>query len=142
MSDAGQPLGHQKIAKGTIDWENDTIQVVYTESDDSYDAADEFLGDIAGTIVAQATLDNCTVTVSGSKVIFDCDDETSAGLTGNAIASARLCKWTGSAATSPLIQWYDTDADTSPLSYTPNGTDATFTPGSDGCFFYECGSGA
>lgn len=142
MSDAAQPLGHQKIAQGSVDWEGDTIQVVYTESDDNYDATDEFLDDIDGTIVAQATLDNCAVTVSGSKVVFDCDDETSAGLTGNAIASARLVKWTGDASTSPVLHWYDTDQDTTPLSYTPNGSDAVFTPGSDGCFYYECGDGS
>ena len=141
MSDALQPLGVQKICEQSIDWENDTIKLVLTESDDSYDAADEFLDDIAGTAVATATLDNCTVSVSGSKVIFDCDDETFSGLTGNAVASARVYKDTGSSATSPLIAWFDTDADTSALSYTPNGNDATFTPGTDGLFYIECGDG-
>lgn len=142
MSDALQPLGIQKIAEQSIDWENDTIQLILTESDDSYDAADEFKDDIAGTIVATATLDSCTVTVSGSKVIFDCADEVFSGLTGNAVASARILKSTGVDATSPLIAWFDTDADTSALSYTPNGSDATFTPGANGAFYIECGDGA
>lgn len=58
--------------------------------------------------------------------VFDANDITITGVTGDPCECVVVYKDTGSAATSPLISYHDTQSDgTTPISVTPNGGDIT-----------------
>lgn len=106
---------------GAINMTADTIKVVaidladYTPNLTTHD----FLDDVpSGARVGTATsLANKTVTGDG---VFDADDVTLSGVTGDQFEALLMFKDTGTEATSPLIAIWDSATG---LPFTPSGSD-------------------
>lgn len=81
----------------------------------TYNAAHDFLDDVTGIIGTAQTLNNKTFTNG----IFDADDVTYTAVTGNSVEALIIYVDTGSAATSRLIAYIDTNVTN--LPFTPNG---------------------
>jgi hypothetical protein len=140
MANALYPKAKQKfIDPGTlgttsgdaIDLANDNIKVVLVDAADyTYSAAHEFLSDITagGRVATSGNLASKTVT-SG---VFDSADPTFTAATGDIAEILVVYKDTGTAATSPLIAYYDTGVTGLPV--TPNGGDINVTVNASGWF--------
>jgi hypothetical protein len=117
MANALYPKGKKKILDGDIDFLADDIKFLLIDlADYTYDAADEFVSDVAaGAIVARTAALSGKTTTDGT---FDADDPTAAAVTGDPLEALILFKDTGADATSPLIGYIDTPA----ISFTPNGS--------------------
>jgi hypothetical protein len=116
-----------------IDLLADTIKCVLLDNDYTISAAHDFLDDVAGgAIIGTAqTLASKTAT-SGN---FDSADVTFTAVAGgDTVTKALLYKDTGSAATSPLIVVYDTNAAAAAISITTNGGDIVVAPHANGWF--------
>ena len=99
------PKGKKKILDADIDLLVDTIKAVMVPSSYSYDSTDEFLSDLGTTLGTAQTLASKTTTDG----VFDAADITFPTVTGGSTAKAVvLYKDTGSAATSPVIDYIDT----------------------------------
>lgn len=83
----------------------------------TYSAAHEFLSDISGRVGTDVAGANVTF-VDG---LIDLDDLTFTGVTGNTVEAVIFYIDTGSAATSPLVAYFDTGITGFP--FTPNGGD-------------------
>lgn len=134
MANAMYPKGLEKILEADIDFGSDTFKLVLLDADASYSASDEYLDDVNSDAVATSgALANGSTSSPGGGA-FDADDVTYSSQTGDPVAAVVLIKDTGSAATSPLICWWDTEADTSSVDITPNGGDIDVTFGAGGLF--------
>lgn len=133
MANAVYPKALAKFLSGDIDLTAVDVKVMLIDTDDAgadYQAADEFLGDIAsgGRVGASAVL--TTPTVTGG--VFDADDAEWATVTGHVCEAAAIYVDTGDAATSSLLCWMDTF--TSGMPFTPNGGGFTLTWAVGGIF--------
>lgn len=131
MANALYPTALKKLLDADIDCLVDTLKIVLLDADAAYSASDEFLDDVNADAVATSGALASVTTTAGA---LDAADVTFSALTGSACEAWVLYKDTGSAATSPLILWMDTKADTSAFSYTPNGSDLTLEFGASGIF--------
>lgn len=131
MANKLYPLGRQRFLEGSIAWLSDTIKVTavtsaYTQSD-----AHDFYDDLAGVVVTSSALAGKTSTTGTA----DANDVTyTAVAAGSTITGLVVWKDTGVAATSPLIAWYDTKADTTAISVATNGGDITVAWSASGLF--------
>lgn len=120
MASALYSKAKEKFLSGSLDLLTDTIKVALVDSADYTPdtAADEFLSDIpaAGRVAISPALANKTV--SGG--VFDADDVTITGVSGDQFEYLVLFKDTGADTTSPLIAIFDT---ASGLPFTPSGGD-------------------
>ena len=115
---------------GDIDLLNDTIKVALIDTNDvAYSAAHDFHDDIAAAIVGTPVALASKTTTAGA---FDSADPTWSAVTGDVCEAIIIYKDTGSAATSPLIAFYDTGVTGLPV--TPNGGDITVTVNASGWF--------
>ncbi len=123
MANAVYPKALETFLGGGIDMLNDNIAVVLLDATATYSSSDQFLDDVAapGDQVAQVSLTTKSVTNG----YFNADDATFTALTGSTVTSWVLFKDTGTDSTSPVIAWFDTKADTTSYSFTPNGSDYT-----------------
>ena len=130
MANALYPNGLEALLNGDIDLLSDTIQVVLIDTGTaSYNSAHDFYNDISAAAVwTPVALSSKTTTLG----VFDSADPTWTGVSGSTVEAIAMIKWTGSAATSPLIGWWDTLPSGLPL--TPNGGDVTYTVHSSGWF--------
>jgi len=126
-------LGKKKTLDGEIDWSGDTIKAVAVDTA-TYAvnlSTDEFLSDIpAGERVATSSA--LTITVTGGTV--DCDDFTFSSVSGDEFEAVVFYKDTGSAATSPLLVYFDTATG---LAFTPAGADIEVTINASGLFTWS-----
>lgn len=113
--------GLNAVLNGDIDFAANTLKAClidvadYTVNLDT----DDFLDDIpGGAIVATATLSGVTVTNSTPYSLVDAADTTFTSVTGDPTEALVLYKDTGSAATSPLIAYFDGAS----VSVTPNSS--------------------
>jgi hypothetical protein len=115
--------GRDAFLNGDIDYTNDTIRVYLVDTDDyTFSAAHQYLSQVdAGARVAYAALAG----KSTSAGVADASDTVLSSVTGDECEALVLVKWTGDAATSPLIGYIDTAA--AGLPVTPNGGDITIT---------------
>lgn len=127
--------GTSERGKGNIDWENDTIKLIWLDPTHTFDFVnDAFLSDISAdraTNTTDQTLTNAAVTEDGAntRVEFDADNVSQSSLTTDTDKFA-LYKYTGNAATSPLICGIEfTEGTLSPV----NGT-LTVTVNAEGFF--------
>lgn len=130
MANVMYPAAKAAILGGEIDFLSDDIMVAYIDTNDvSYNAAHEFLDDVSTGVVGTPTaLTGKSVTAG----VFDSDDVVVDDVSGDQFEAVILFKDTGSAATSPLIMWYDTGV--TGLAMTPNGGDITALPNASGWF--------
>lgn len=131
MASSQYTKGLIKIINGTVDLLADDLKLVLVDTA-SYTAAldtDEFLSDIpvGMRIASSPNLASKTITIdtvpSTHQVMFDCADGTFTAVSGASTEAVVLYKDTGSAATSPLIAFYDGAS----VQLTPNGNDVNFT---------------
>lgn len=127
MANKVYPKGKKHIASD-VNLLTDTIKIAIIDTaDDTYSEADEFLGDLAaGAVVAKsAALTSKTLTVvtdaGDDYVVFDADDTSCSGVTGDSVEAYIVYKDTGSDATSPVLEWVDHDGSNATFTVTPNG---------------------
>ena len=120
MANALFDKGRQKFLEGGIAWGTDTIKAVLVDHgvDTPNPSTDEFLSDI--TAGARIATSGALVNKSQTSGVADADNVTIATVSGATVESIVLYKDTGSAATSPLIAFFDTATG---LPFTPNGGD-------------------
>jgi hypothetical protein len=118
MANALYDKGRQRFLEGAIAWLTDDIRCALLDlADYTPDLAnDEFLDDVPGGAIV-ATSGNLTGKTSTGGVA-DADDVTFTAVTGDPSELLLIYKWTGSAATSPLIALIDSATG---LPVTPNG---------------------
>lgn len=124
MANALYAKGKQAFLSGSINMSSDTIKVQPVDvADYTVDlAADDFLDDVpsGAKVGTAATLANKSVALG----VFDADDTTITGVTGDQFEALVIYKDTGSAATSPLIAYIDTATG---LPITPSGGNIVIT---------------
>jgi hypothetical protein len=116
------PQGKKAFLEGDIDLIANTIKVVLIDTADyTYNAAHDNLDDVAvaSRVATSGALAGKTVTVSGSNAVFDANDITLTGVTGDQAEALILFVDTGVEATSKLIAYIDSFASGMPV--TPNG---------------------
>lgn len=131
MANAIYPLYKQSLIDGdtNIDLNDLTVKValvdtgVYTYSD-----AHQFLSSLTGVVGTAQTIAATTVTNG----LFDGDNVTYTGVTGNSVEALVIYIDTGVAGTSRLVAFIDTGVTGLPI--TPNGGDITVTWNASGIF--------
>lgn len=120
----------EAFLSGDIDMASDDIYAALIDTNEvSFDAGHEFLDDVeAGIIGTPAEVTGKSVTDG----VFDSADVTWDDVTGNNAEAVVLYKWTGSAASSRLIMWYDTGVTGLPVD--PNTGDITYVVHENGWF--------
>jgi hypothetical protein len=132
MANAMYPLGLKAILDGDVDLLTDNIKVVLLDAGYTYSAAHDFLDDIAGAAVVATSGNLASKTTTAG--VFDAADVTFVALTGDDVVAYVVYKDTGSSATSQLLCYVDTAADTSAILVEPDGTDFTLRWNSAGIF--------
>lgn len=113
----------------SIDLDTDTIKAALIDTGTyTYSASHQYWSSASSAAVGTpATLSNKTITNG----VFDADDVTYSAVTGNTVEAIIIYKDTGSAATSPLIAYFDSGTG---LPITPNGGNITLTFNASGIF--------
>jgi hypothetical protein len=113
--------GLRAFAEGEVDWADagTTIRVYALSSGYTFSASDTHVDDLTG-ILDFLVLAGRTVGPTG---ILDADDGSFAAVaSGQTITQLMVAKWTGTAATSSLLMYQDTNEDTTPISRTSDGS--------------------
>lgn len=127
MPNSIYPKYRQAQLEGTsnVQYLADDIVIVAVDSGYTYDAAHEFLDDVAGGAIV-ATSDPLTGKTS-TDGIADADNVTFVGLTGDPIEALLIVHDSGSSATSRLMVFLDTRSNASGIDITPDGDDVLIT---------------
>lgn len=130
MANVLYPKGLEALLNGDIAFDSDTIKVALIDTGTvSYNSAHDFYNDVSAGVVGTPVALSSKTQTNGA---FDSADPTWTGVSGATVEAIVMYKDTGSAATSPLIGWWDTLPSGLPL--TPNGGDVTYTVHSSGWF--------
>lgn len=119
------PTGRQKFLEGSIAWLSDTIKATLVSATYVQSDAHDFFDDVSGVIATSSALAGKTSTSGVAGANAWTYAAVAGGSTGTGIV---VWKDTGTPATSPLIAWYDTKGDTTPISVVTNGGDIIVTP--------------
>jgi hypothetical protein len=133
MANLIYPKYKEALLNGDVNIELDgsNVKAVLVDlADYTYNAADDFLADIAagGRVATSGNLASKTTT-NGT---FDAADFTFTAVTGDPCEALVIYIDTGSAATSRLVAYYDTGVTGLPV--TPNGGDINVTVNASGFF--------
>lgn len=131
MANAIYPLYKQALLDGSANTDiNDlTVKVALVDTGVyTYSAAHEFLTSLTGVVGTAQTIAATTVTNG----LFDGDNVTYSGVTGNSVEALVIYIDTTVAATSRLVAYIDTGVTGLPV--TPNGGDITVTWSVSGIF--------
>ena len=131
MANAIYPLYKQALLDGSANTDiNDlTVKVALVDTGVyTYSAAHEFLTSLTG-VVGTAQVINATTVANG---LFDGDNVTYSGVTGNSVEALVIYIDTTVAATSRLVAYIDSGVTGLPV--TPNGGDITVTWSVSGIF--------
>lgn len=121
MANAVYPKALEAMLTGGVNVVSGNVKVALLDDGYSYDDGDEFLDDIdSGDIVATSP-NLAGKTVTGG--VFDASDPTFTALTGATVAAYVVFIDTGTAGTSRLLAYVDSDAAGQELSYEPDGGD-------------------
>ena len=113
--------GLRAFAEGEVDWADSgiTIRVYALSSAYSFSAAHDHVDDLSG-ILDFVALTGRSVGPSG---VLDADDAAFAAVaSGQTITQLMVAKWSGTASTSSLLMYQDTNEDTTPISRTSDGS--------------------
>jgi len=128
--------GLEKLLDGTIDFENDTINVLLVDTNHSFDKTHDFVDDIvaneaSGTGYARKTLANAAIALDAAndRVEFDADNPSYTALDAGTIAAAIIFKQVTNDADSPLIAQIDF------ADLVTNGSDVELQINSEGLFY-------
>jgi hypothetical protein len=127
MANARYPYSEYLFGLGQIDLMTDTIKVCLLDlTKYTFSAAHQFLSDLIGSSDPRIGTDQAiTVATLNTLGVFGGAPVTFSALSGNTVGAMAIYKDTGTAATSPLLGYYDRDVNGNPISITPNGTDLT-----------------
>lgn len=131
MANAIYPLYKQALLDGAANTDiNDlTVKVALVDTGVyTYSAAHEFLTSLTGVVGTAQTI-NATTVANG---LFDGDNVTYSGVTGNSVEALVIYIDTGVAGTSRLVAYIDSGVTGLPV--TPNGGDITVTWNASGIF--------
>jgi hypothetical protein len=130
MASVVYPEAREAFLQGNLDLDGDVRIILVDSTDYTYNAAHDFLDDVpSGARVGTSTaLQNKTF--SGG--VFDSDNITVTGVTGDTIEVIIGYQHTGTESTSRLIWFMDSASAGLPL--TPNGGDVTVTWNASGIF--------
>lgn len=124
MANGLYPKGRQKFLEGAIAWLTDTIKVTAVDSGYTYNAAHDFFDDVGAG--ARVVTSSALGTKTSTDGVADAADVLYAAVpAGDTITGLVVWKDTGVEATSPLIAFYDTKADTTAINVPTNGGDIT-----------------
>lgn len=128
--------GLEKLLDGTIDFENDTINVLLVDTNHSFDKTHEFVEDVdtneaSGTGYSRKTLANASIALDAAndRVEFDADNPSYTALDAGTIAAAIIFKQVTDDSDSPLIAQIDF------ADLVTNGSDVELQINSEGLFF-------
>jgi len=128
--------GLEKLLDGTIDFENDTINVLLVDTNHTFDKTHDFVDDIvaneaSGTGYARKTLANASIALDAAndRVEFDADNPSYTALDAGTIAAAIVFKQVTNDADSPLIAQIDF------ADLVTNGSDVELQINSEGLFY-------
>mgnify|MGYP001557596394 FL=1 len=128
--------GLEKLLDGTIDFENDTINVLLVDTNHTFDKTHDFVDDIvaneaSGTGYARKTLANAAIALDAAndRVEFDADNPSYTALDAGTIAAAIIFKQVTNDADSPLIAQIDF------ADLVTNGSDVELQINSEGLFY-------
>jgi hypothetical protein len=128
MANAIYPLAKQSFLSQSpsIDLDTDTIKTALVAAGYTYSTSHQYYSSVSSSVVGvSATLANKSITNG----VFDADDVTFSSVTGSAVTQIVIYKDTGTAASSPLIAFFDSP--TSGLPITPNGGNITIAWSND-----------
>lgn len=131
MANAIYPLYKQALIDGDtlVDLNDLTVKVALVDTGTyTYSAAHQFLTSLTGVVGTAQTITTTTV-ING---VFNGDNVTYTGVTGNSVEALVIYIDTGVAGTSRLVAYIDTGVTGLPL--TPNGGDISITWGASGIF--------
>jgi hypothetical protein len=131
MPNAIYPLYKQSLIDGdaNIDLNDLTVRVALVDTGTyTYSAAHQFLTSLTGVVGTAQAIAATTVTNG----LFDGDNVTYTGVTGNSVEALVIYIDTGVAGTSRLVAYIDTSVTGLPV--TPNGGDITITWNVSGIF--------
>jgi hypothetical protein len=129
MANVVYPKALIALMKGQIALDTANIKAIIVDTaDETYNAADEFLSDIAGAGIVATTgnLASKTIGVVATGV-FDAADITLSAVTGDGTEAVIVYVDTGVAGTSRLLCWLDG-------TVVPNGNDITIAWNASGIF--------
>lgn len=118
MANEVYPKAKEAMLSGDVDLLSSTVRLQMYADDAEYDATDQFLDDVVGTklgaAVAINSKDVSNGQFTGSNGVFSPPD-------GQTVSSIVVYIDSGSDATSRLLAWLDTKADTTALTFTSTG---------------------
>lgn len=126
--------GLEKFASGLISWPDDDFKLVMVDLADYTPSfsGDAFLSDIPGA--ARVAISNSLVDKTVTAGVCNAASPLFESVSGDACEAVVCIKDTGSAATSPILSFQDTDEDDSPMSIVPNNNNITVLLGANGVF--------
>lgn len=133
MANAVYATALKNFLDADIDFLVDTIKVQLVDADYVFSAAHDFFDDVpAGAKIGTAGTLGTKTSTGG--VADGADQVFTAVTAGDTVTGLVVYKDTGSAATSPLIVFFDTKADASAISVATNGGDITVAWSASGIF--------
>ena len=115
-----------------VDLNTDVIKFSLRTSSTPYNSAHEFLSDLAGSAVGT---DQTVATPTVTSGVFNADDPTWTSVaSGSTVISYVIYKSTGTASTSNLIAFFDTDAAAAAINIPTNGGNITLVLNASGIF--------
>lgn len=132
MANAVYPIYDQEVIQGTANTSlgGDVKVILVDLADYTYNAAHDFLADIAGAAIVATSGNLASKTFTNG--LFDAADITFSAVTGDPCEALIIYIDTGSAATSRLVAYFDTSITGMPV--TPNGGDISVTWSVSGIF--------
>ena len=118
MANAIYPLARQGFASAQFDWLTDDIRTAFVDSGYTYSEAHEFYTDISANVLADSANMTGKTNVEG---VLDAADLLVPVPVGT-VEQLVVYKWTGVAATSRLISYYDRKASAELISLTTDGS--------------------
>ena len=134
MANAIYPKYKEALMKGNanVDLDGGTVKAALVDTGTyTYAETHEFLSSLSGVVGTAQTIGNTTVGVVAAAV-FDGDNVTYTGVTGNSAEALVIYIDTGVAGTSRLVAYLDTDVTGLPV--TPNSGDIAVTWNAAGIF--------
>lgn len=133
MANALYPTARAAYLAGDLAWDTDCVKVVAVDSGYTYSVNHDFLNDVTAALRVATTASGLTsmTTTSG---YANADDATLASVTGDDIEGIIVYQSGANEAASRLIAYYDTKADSTAISLTPDGNDIVVQWNSSGLF--------
>lgn len=131
MANAIYPKYKQALldASANVDLNDLTVKVALIDTGTyTYNAAHEFYSSVSGVVGTPQEITSTTV----ADGLFDGDNVTFTGVTGNSVEALLIYIDTGNTGTSRLVAWIDTGVTGLPV--TPNGGDISITWNASGIF--------